>query len=52
MTWSHGAARHEAGTPNLLGAVSLAAVWAALTRTDRAAPHDREQDLLARLRGA
>ncbi|MEU7901409.1 aminotransferase class V-fold PLP-dependent enzyme [Actinoplanes sp. NPDC049118] len=51
VTWSTGPARHEGGTPNLLGAVSLAAVCAALTRADRAALHDREQDLLARLRG-
>ncbi len=50
VTWARGAARHEAGTPNLLGAVSLAAVCAALLRADRAALHDREQDLLIRLR--
>jgi selenocysteine lyase/cysteine desulfurase len=50
VQWARGAARHEAGTPNLLGAVSLAAVCAALTRADRAALHDREQELLARLR--
>ncbi|MGW4943154.1 aminotransferase class V-fold PLP-dependent enzyme [Actinoplanes sp. NPDC004185] len=50
VTWAHGAARHEAGTPNLLGAVSLAAVCAALLRTDRTALHEREQELLGRLR--
>ena len=50
VTWARGAARHEAGTPNLLGAVSLAAVCAALTRADREALHEREQDLLNRLR--
>ena len=50
VTWTGGAARHEAGTPNLLGAVSLAAVGAALLRTDRSALHEREQQLLARLR--
>jgi len=50
VTWAHGAARHEAGTPNLLGAVSLAAVCAALARADRAALHEREQELLTRLR--
>jgi selenocysteine lyase/cysteine desulfurase len=50
VTWSHGAARHEAGTPNLFGAVSLAAVCTALTRADRAALHEREQELLSRLR--
>ncbi|GAA3921049.1 aminotransferase class V-fold PLP-dependent enzyme [Actinoplanes auranticolor] len=50
VTWAHGPSRHEAGTPNLLGAVSLAAVCAALLRTDRAALHEREQELLGRLR--
>jgi selenocysteine lyase/cysteine desulfurase len=50
VTWARGPARHEAGTPNLLGAVSLAAVCAALARADRVALHEREQDLLARLR--
>ncbi|MBB4762696.1 aminotransferase class V-fold PLP-dependent enzyme [Amorphoplanes digitatis] len=50
VTWATGPARHEGGTPNLLGAVSLAAVCAALGRADRAALHEREQSLLARLR--
>jgi selenocysteine lyase/cysteine desulfurase len=50
VTWAQGAARHEAGTPNLLGAVALGAVCAALTRTDRKKLEDREQDLLTRLR--
>jgi selenocysteine lyase/cysteine desulfurase len=50
VTWARGAARHEAGTPNLFGAVSLGAVCAALLRTDRAALHEREQELLGRLR--
>jgi selenocysteine lyase/cysteine desulfurase len=50
VRWASGPARHEAGTPNLLGAVALAAVCAALDRADRAALHAREQALLARLR--
>ena len=50
LTWSSGAARHEGGTPNLLGAVALAAVCEALTAADRTALHDHEQQLLARLR--
>ncbi|SCL63197.1 Selenocysteine lyase/Cysteine desulfurase [Micromonospora citrea] len=50
VRWATGPARHEAGTPNLLGAVALAAVCAALAAADRAALHDAEQALLARLR--
>ncbi|MDZ5441360.1 aminotransferase class V-fold PLP-dependent enzyme [Micromonospora sp. 4G57] len=50
VRWTTGPARHEAGTPNLLGAVALAAVCAALTEADRDALHAREQRLLARLR--
>ncbi|MEW2380958.1 aminotransferase class V-fold PLP-dependent enzyme [Micromonospora sp. NPDC047707] len=50
VRWATGPARHEAGTPNLLGAVALAAVCAALSGADRAALHDAEQALLARLR--
>ncbi|MEV4640042.1 aminotransferase class V-fold PLP-dependent enzyme [Actinoplanes sp. NPDC049548] len=50
VTWASGAARHEGGTPNLLGAVALAAVCAALGRADRDALHQREQELLGRLR--
>jgi selenocysteine lyase/cysteine desulfurase len=50
VRWQTGPARHEGGTPNLLGAVSLAAVCAALAATDRAALHDREQQLLGQLR--
>ncbi|MGN9910024.1 aminotransferase class V-fold PLP-dependent enzyme [Phytohabitans sp. LJ34] len=50
VTWTTGPARHEGGTPNLLGAVSLAAVCDALTGTDRDAIHEREQELLRRLR--
>lgn len=50
VRWATGPARHEAGTPNLLGAVALAAVCAALADADRDALHAREQALLARLR--
>ncbi|GAA0571125.1 aminotransferase class V-fold PLP-dependent enzyme [Paractinoplanes ferrugineus] len=50
VRWQTGPARHEGGTPNLLGAVSLAAVCAALTEADRDELHDREQQLLTRLR--
>ncbi|KXK62264.1 cysteine desulfurase [Micromonospora rosaria] len=50
VRWTTGPARHEAGTPNLLGAVALAAVCAAFDAADRGALHDREQALLARLR--
>ncbi|HET9519051.1 MAG TPA: aminotransferase class V-fold PLP-dependent enzyme [Actinoplanes sp.] len=49
-TWALGAARHEAGTPNLLGAVALAAVCDALTPQRWAALVDTEQRLLADLR--
>ncbi len=45
-----GPARHEAGTPNLLGAVALAAVATELSRADRAALAGHERDLLTRLR--
>ncbi|MEU4780739.1 aminotransferase class V-fold PLP-dependent enzyme [Micromonospora sp. NPDC023633] len=50
VRWAPGPARHEAGTPNLLGAVALAAVCAALADADRVALHDAEQALLTRLR--
>ncbi|HEY0698215.1 MAG TPA: aminotransferase class V-fold PLP-dependent enzyme [Micromonospora sp.] len=50
VRWTTGPARHEGGSPNLLGAVALAAVCTALTGADRVALHDREQALLARLR--
>ncbi|MFJ8580495.1 aminotransferase class V-fold PLP-dependent enzyme [Micromonospora sp. NPDC093277] len=50
VRWATGPARHEAGTPNLLGAVALAAVCAALGEADRDALHAREQALLTRLR--
>ncbi|MFF5297606.1 aminotransferase class V-fold PLP-dependent enzyme [Paractinoplanes globisporus] len=50
VRWASGPARHEGGTPNLLGAVSLAAVCAALAEADRAALRAHEQELLAQLR--
>ncbi len=50
IQWATGPARHEAGTPNLLGAVALAKVCEVLDASDRLALHDREQQLLGRLR--
>ncbi|WP_422772069.1 aminotransferase class V-fold PLP-dependent enzyme [Plantactinospora sp. WMMC1484] len=50
VRWATGPGRHEAGTPNLLGAVALAAVCTALAGADRAALHAAEQALLSRLR--
>ncbi|HCT80889.1 MAG TPA: cysteine desulfurase [Micromonosporaceae bacterium] len=50
VRWTTGPARHEAGTPNLLGAVALAKVCTTLENADRKALHQREQSLLKRLR--
>lgn len=50
VRWATGPARHEGGTPNLLGAVALAAVCSALLDADRSELHAREQALLAHLR--
>jgi selenocysteine lyase/cysteine desulfurase len=50
LEWATGPARHEGGTPNLLGAVAIAAVCQALIEADRDALHAEEQRLLARLR--
>ncbi|WP_306205951.1 aminotransferase class V-fold PLP-dependent enzyme [Actinoplanes sp. RD1] len=50
VVWATGPARHEGGTPNLPGAVALGAACHALLHADRDALHDREQELLARLR--
>ncbi|MEU4695181.1 aminotransferase class V-fold PLP-dependent enzyme [Actinoplanes sp. NPDC023714] len=50
LEWATGPARHEGGTPNLLGAVAIAAVCAALITADRDALHAEEQRLLKRLR--
>ena len=48
--WATGAGRHEAGTPNLLGAAALAAVCAALTPPQWPALAAAEQSLLAEMR--
>jgi selenocysteine lyase/cysteine desulfurase len=50
VRWHTGPARHEAGTPNLLGAVALAAACTELAGADRAALDRREQALVDRLR--
>lgn len=50
VRWNVGSTRHEAGTPNLVGAVALAAVCAALGTADRVALAAKEEALLARLR--
>ncbi|MBB5870650.1 selenocysteine lyase/cysteine desulfurase [Allocatelliglobosispora scoriae] len=50
VRWAQGPARHEAGTPNLLGAVALAAVCTELEAADRDRLEREEQELLARLR--
>ncbi|MDQ7910428.1 aminotransferase class V-fold PLP-dependent enzyme [Phytohabitans sp. ZYX-F-186] len=49
VTWATGPARHEGGTPNLLGAASLAAVCEAIADADREALHAHERELLERL---
>jgi selenocysteine lyase/cysteine desulfurase len=56
VRWATGPARHEGGTPNLLGAISLAAVCSALTETALTETaltdiaRSDEQELLAHLR--
>jgi selenocysteine lyase/cysteine desulfurase len=50
VCWQVGPARHEAGTPNLLGAVALAAACHEIAAADRSALAAREHALLARLR--
>ncbi len=50
VRWQVGPARHEAGTPNLLGAVALAAACARIGAADRALLAGHEQALLSRLR--
>ncbi len=49
VEWVSGPGRHEAGTPNTLGVVALAAVCRALESCDRAAWQQREHDLSVRL---
>ena len=48
VRWATGAARHEAGSPNVLGAVALAAACATI-REHRAAIEDHETELTDRL---
>nr|WP_205751787.1 aminotransferase class V-fold PLP-dependent enzyme [Cryptosporangium phraense] len=50
VDWNSGPARHEAGTPNLVGAVSIAAVCDALSTADRPALAAAEEKLVQRLR--
>jgi len=50
VDWNSGPARHEAGTPNLLGAVALAAVCEVLGTADRSALAAAESALVERLR--
>ncbi|GAA6526583.1 aminotransferase class V-fold PLP-dependent enzyme [Intrasporangium sp. DVR] len=48
-TWATGAARHEGGSPNVIGAIALAAACATIAG-NRAAIEGHETRLLARLR--
>jgi selenocysteine lyase/cysteine desulfurase len=47
--WNQGPARHEGGSPNVIGAIALAAACAAITQ-HREAIEQHERSLLARLR--
>lgn len=47
--WATGAARHEGGSPNVIGAIALAAACATI-RANREAIERHERDLLDRLR--
>jgi selenocysteine lyase/cysteine desulfurase len=47
--WNKGPARHEGGSPNVIGAIALAAACAAITE-HREAIEQHERSLLARLR--
>ncbi|HEX6075006.1 MAG TPA: aminotransferase class V-fold PLP-dependent enzyme [Micromonosporaceae bacterium] len=49
VQWANGPARHEAGTPNLVGAVALARACELLLEADRAALVRHEQRLLSEL---
>lgn len=49
VTWSTGSARHEGGSPNVIGAIALAAACATIA-ANRAAIEAHETQLLARLR--
>jgi selenocysteine lyase/cysteine desulfurase len=46
VEWADGAARHEAGTPNVIGAAALAAACCALTRVGMASVAWHEKQLL------
>ncbi|MEU6157302.1 aminotransferase class V-fold PLP-dependent enzyme [Streptomyces sp. NPDC047130] len=50
VAWHTGPARHEAGSPNVVGALALAAACRVLTEADPALLAGREEALLARLR--
>ena len=50
VSWARPPERHEAGSPNVLGAIALAAACEALAAGDRAAAVEREDRLVARLR--
>ncbi|GAA5187046.1 aminotransferase class V-fold PLP-dependent enzyme [Rugosimonospora acidiphila] len=50
VRWHAGPARHEAGSPNLLGAVALGTACERIAAADRGAIDAREQALLHRLR--
>ncbi|RZS90103.1 selenocysteine lyase/cysteine desulfurase [Motilibacter rhizosphaerae] len=49
QVWATGPARHEGGTPNVLGAVAIAAACRELEAAGRAALEEREQALTALL---
>ncbi len=50
VRWHRGPARHEAGTPNLIGSVALATACGQLAAADRSAVEFAEHALLTRLR--
>lgn len=49
VTWKSGAARHEAGSPNVLGAVALAEALRELARLDQPSWYAHEAELRQRL---
>jgi selenocysteine lyase/cysteine desulfurase len=51
VSWADAPARHEGGTPNLLGAVALAAAAAELTALDEETAHRHERQLVDALVG-
>jgi selenocysteine lyase/cysteine desulfurase len=50
VEWHRGTARHEAGSPNVVGAYAIASACKALTEAGFASLVTRERELLARLR--